>query len=437
MKKKFVILIVLALMPVGLLPTSAQETPFTLTVDSELQPAVSTLFRAWYNAEPAFVEAGGDVIATANRDQIPEGFVDVPPHFLPGAFFLTEVMDSTPIDEFINFAVSPDGQAVLIEGGFLPDSITITDQIGHEVTIPQPVRSVITPYSIATYLVYGVDAEDRLIAGGYLGARDPIGAERMEAIDPRFPELSAYVMTQREINIEEVANLDPDVIFTSSRSAWLDTISELGIPLVLFEGESPERLKESMLIAGQVFGPNAAAHANAWVSLYDRIYAQVVAVTEGVSADERPSVMLMGEEPTRVISGDMYQTDIIEAAGGQSVSNELTGFWNDVNLEQVVVWNPDVIVIVPYGNVTPETLTNSPEWQAVAAVQNGKVYKMPSWIAPWDSPVPDSVLGIIWLAQMLFEDGVGFDCATEAIGFFDIFYDYQLPEEEITALCGA
>ncbi len=437
MMKNLVILTVFALMVVGLIPASAQESPFTFTVDSELQPAVSALFRAWYDAEPAFVETGGDVIATTNRDQIPEDFADVPPHFLPGAFFLTELVDNTSIDEFINFAVSPDGQAVLIEGGFLPDSITITDQADHEVTIPQPVRSVITPYSIATYLVYGVDAEDRLIAGGYLGARDPIGAERMVAIDPRFPELSAYVMTQREINIEEVANLHPDVIFTSSRSAWLDTISELGIPLVLFEGESPERLKESVLIAGQVFGPNAAAHADAWVSLYDRVFAQVIAATEDIPADERPSVMLMGEEPTRVISGDMYQTDIIEAAGGQSVSDELTGFWNDVNLEQVVVWNPDVIVIVPYGNVTSETLMDSPEWQAVAAVQNGAVYKMPSWVAPWDSPVPDSVLGVIWLAQTLFENGVGLDCSTEAIEFFDIFYDYQLPQEEITALCGA
>jgi iron complex transport system substrate-binding protein len=413
---------------------SGQDAPFTLQADEALQPAITALYTARYGIAPTFVDASADLLATSDRDVLPDDFAGVPPHFLPDAFFVVQSENSA---EFVDFAVSPDGQQALIDADFLPASVTVVDQAGNTLEIAQPVRRAITPYSIATYLVYGVGAADRLVAGGYLGARDPIGAARMEAIDPRFPQLSGYVMTQREINVEQVANLMPDVIFASARSAWLDAIAELGIPVVLFQGESPELLKESMAIAGQVFGPNAAAHAAAWVDYYDGIFSQVVEETSDLAADERPRVLLVGEDPLRVISGDMYQTDIIAAAGGQSVSAELTGFWNDVNLEQVALWNPEVIVIVPYGSVTVQTITGSPEWQTISAVQNGQVYKMPSWVAPWDAPVPDSVLGIIWLAQKLFPDSVDLDCGAEAVTFFNTFYGYPIPQDDIAALCAS
>lgn len=433
MKKLWLIVLCIVLL-VAAAVASAQDVPFTVQADEALQPAITALYTARYGAAPVFTDVGADLLTTSDRDALPDGFAGVPPHFLPDAFLLAQSEDAA---EFVDFAISPDGQQVLVDAGFLPNSVTVVDQAGNTVEIPQPVRRVITPYSIATYMVYGVNAADRLVAGGYLGARDPIGAARMEAIDPRFPELSAYVMTQREINVEQVANLAPDVIFASARSAWLDAIAELDIPVVLFQGESPELLKESMMLAGQILGPDAAAHAAAWADYYDSIFSQVEAETSDLTDDERPRVLLVGEDALRVISGDMYQTDIIAAAGGQSVSAELKGFWNDVNLEQVALWNPDVIIIVPYGSVTPETITGSAEWQVINAVQNGRVYKMPSWVAPWDAPVPDSVLGIIWLAQKLFPDRVDLDCGAEAVKFFNLFYGYDVPQDDITAICAS
>lgn len=430
------LLMLLMLVTLSMTVLSAQEAPFTLQADADLQPALTALHAAFYDSEPVFVDADADLMATTDRANLPADFAGVAPHFLPEAFFIPQA-DSPEAAAFVAFAVSPDGQQALIDAGFLPDSVTLIDQTGTEVVIPQPVRRVVSPYSLATYLVYGVNAADRLVAGGYLGARDPIGAARMEAIDPRFAELSGYTMNQREINIEQLALLMPDVIFTSSRSAWLDTVAELGIPVVLFEGEAPELLVQAMLIAGQVLGPNAAAHADAWATDYDAVLAQVTEATADLSEEERPRVLMVGEEPLRVISGDMYQTDIIAAAGGQSVSADLTGFWNDVNLEQIALWAPDVIIIVPYGNVTPETLTDDESWQIIPAVQNGQVYKMPSWVAPWDAPVPDSLLGIIWLAQTLFPERLDLDCTTAALAFFETYYNTTLPADGVAAVCGA
>ncbi|MFN7209940.1 MAG: ABC transporter substrate-binding protein [Aggregatilineales bacterium] len=428
------VLIVLLLAPLSAPASLAQSAPFTIEAAAELQPALIALYKARYGAEPTFVARDGDLIATNDPAFLPSGRTRVPPHFLPDSFFVN-ARPNAEAESFAAFAVSPDGQAALIEGGFLPKSVTVTDQAGNTVEVAQPVRRILTPYSIATYLIYGVGAADRLVGAGYLGTRDPVGAARMSAIDPRFPTLSGYTLNQREINIEQVAQLAPDLIVTSARTAWLDTVRELNIPFVLLEGESPELLKESVRLMGALLGPNARAQAERWIAYYDDIFTAVVEATKDLT--ERPSVLFIGTAPLRVISGQMYQTDIIAAAGGRSVSAELGGYWNDVNLEQVALWNPEVIVIAPYGEVTPQTLKESPEWAIIKAVQDGKVYKMPSWVAPWDTPVMDSVLGVIWLAQKLFPGRVNLDCALEAQFFFEVFYDHALPEAEIAAVCGS
>jgi iron complex transport system substrate-binding protein len=62
---------------------------------------------------------------------------------------------------------------------------------------------------------------------------------------------------------------------------------------------------------------------------------------------------------------------------------------------------------------------------------------MPKLVAPWDTPAPDSVLGIIWMAQRLYPDLVELDCATEAAYFYNTFYGYAISTNEIEALCAA
>lgn len=62
---------------------------------------------------------------------------------------------------------------------------------------------------------------------------------------------------------------------------------------------------------------------------------------------------------------------------------------------------------------------------------------MPSYVAPWDTPIQESVLGVIWMANLFYPGQVDLDCATEVGYFYQTFYNYALPEEEITALCGS
>jgi iron complex transport system substrate-binding protein len=409
---------------------------FTIQADADLQPAVTVLYAACFPDElPVFVDAEADLLVTTATQDDAFSLSYLPATFLPGTVLIPQ-SDSFDAAYFIAFAVSPAGQQVLIDIGALPPTVTLTDQAGNTVEIDQPVRRVISTYGPATAIVYSVDAESRLASASYLGARDELGAAAMERIDPRFQDLIGDDnFSQDDFNLEEAANLDPDLIITSARTSWLDTVSELGVPFFLYDAETPERLKEAVLLTGQLFGPNSTAQAEAWVNYYDWVYASILEQTQDLPEEERPRVLFTGTAPTRVASGDMYQTSLIEIAGGISASAELTGYWNDVNLEQIAAWDPDVIIVPPYGGATVGAITENPDWQILDAVQAGRVFQMPKLVVPWDTPSPDSVLGIIWLAQRLFPDVVTLDCAEQAQYFYYTYYDYPISADEIDTIC--
>ena len=51
----------------------------------------------------------------------------------------------------------------------------------------------------------------------------------------------------------------------------------------------------------------------------------------------------------------------------------------------------------------------------------------------WDSPVPSSILGTMWLSSILNEDKYPYDkFKDEAVEFYKEFYDIEINKEELT-----
>ncbi len=312
----------------------------------------------------------------------------------------------------------------------LAGTVTVVDQTGRTVTVHQPVTRIASVYGISTYYVYALGAQDRLITAGYIGVKSADKAPRaLKEIDPDLAERMAFDTP----NVEEIASLAPDLVLSNpyKNAGIADQLTELGIPTVEYVPESLDRVKGAMLLTGKVLGGDAYSRAQAFARDYDRIIAEVA---NAVAGKTPVSVYFCGTSKLRVASGDMYQTEMIELAGGESVSKSLKGYWNNVNLEQVLSWNPQVIVIAPYGRVTPKDILSDPDWGSIAAVRNKRVYKMPRVIAPWDTPVPDSLVGILWLAEVLHPGAVPLDLAAEFRNFYSTYYGYELSEEEAARL---
>lgn len=325
---------------------------------------------------------------------------------------------------------------LLLVSGFavaLKEVVELVDQAGVVVQIPQPVERIVSAYGIATYYVYALGAGDRIVNAWYVQIRGISKApEALHRIEPNLEEKLSF----GKPNVEEIVAQKPDLVLANpvKHGDMIKMLNELGIPTVQYIAETPEALKEAMLITGRALGPETAARAEAFCSYYDRVLTQVASQTDEIPNDRRVCVYFCGSDPLRVASGDMYQSLMIEEAGGVSVSQDLKGYWNDVNLEQVLVWKPDVIIITTYGGLQPEDILKDPDWQTIPAVQSGRVYKMPGLAAAWDTPVPDSLLGIMWLADVLYPGQADLNLASEMRSFYAEFYEYQPSDEEVAQL---
>ena len=315
------------------------------------------------------------------------------------------------------------------------DILRVVDQTGRIIDVPQPVERIVSAYGIATYYVYALGAGDRIVNAWYVQIRGISQApEGLHRIEPNLAEKLSFGIP----NLEEVVAKEPDLVLTNpvKHGTLAATLAELGIPAIQYTAETPKAIKEAMLLTGTALGPETTARAEAFADTCDRVLDQIRTQTDAIPSDQRLRVYFCGSDPLRAASGDMYQSLMIEAAGGISVSQGLIGYWNNVNLEQVLVWEPDVIVITTYGGLEPEGILNDPDWQAIPAVKNERVYKIPGLAAAWDTPVPDSILGILWLAERLYPEEVSFDLEEEVRNFYGTFYDCQLSDEEIARLLG-
>lgn len=407
---------------------AALAAPATVAVHPDLMPVFDLLAPAYPGPTPDRVTTTADLDlepGTIAWDDLRSVAV------LPGVR-LTVTSDTAEAHAFADFARSPAAQRVLIAAGLLPSTVTIKDQAGRTVVVPQPVQRVSTSYAPTTYLAYGLGAGDRVVLANYLGARDPAGAAAMTRIDPRFVELGT-IAPQETTNVEVIARLAPDVVFAAARSEWIPSVEALGIAVIAFEGESAERLREAVRIAGAIFGPDAASRAEAWVAYSDHVATRIAADLAAVP--ERPRVLFTGTQRTRVASGAMYQTSLIDAAGGVSVTAHLGGYWNDVGIEQVLTWDPDFVLVPPYGGASVAAVVDDPEWRLLRSVTDGRVLRLPKLVAPWDTPVPDSVLAVVWLAEALHPGRVTLACAAETDFFYRRFYGYEIGPDEVAELC--
>jgi iron complex transport system substrate-binding protein len=125
---------------------------------------------------------------------------------------------------------------------------------------------------------------------------------------------------------------------------------------------------------------------------------------------------------------NVAQTDILQGKG-------MTG----VSLEQVYNWKPDLILVWSGNfdgmNSYREILTSS-AWQNLDAVRNKAVYQVPWRPFGWIDRPPglNRLIGIVWLAHLLYPDMFTYDITAVVKTFFLQFYHYEPTDEEALEL---
>lgn len=302
----------------------------------------------------------------------------------------------------------------------LAQEVTVTDVLGREVTLPKPATKVVGTHNPSMNLAIVLGGGGKYVAG--------FGNKKMAngLYDFVFPELANDVVQigkGKDINFETVASLKPDLAILPERFAnQAEQYEAIGVPAVvaLPSTESFETITNALTMVGTLLGEDERAAEI--VSMFDEKIAKGSEIA--AAASEKPSILFLGSSDIHTVASDaLIQSIIMEAAGGVNAATglDVSGDFAEVNMEQIISWNPDVIWVPVYADYTVDDVLKGEEWAQINAVKNGKVYQFPSALEPWDYPTASSVLGLSWAMYNLHPDLYSFD---ELMKDVDDYYNF-------------
>ncbi len=252
------------------------------------------------------------------------------------------------------------------------------------------------------------------------------------------PNMSNAVSTfGSDFNYEELVALGPQVVFDSTDS-MRDILDQLGIPLVNCSFSTYEEMQQSIALSAQVFGGDAVEIAERYNDELSQTVADVTAVTDEIAEEDRPTVLHGNSVYTCTLDGTGTIIDTwINAAGGRNaVSDATSDATTQFSLEQIIEWNPDVIITGQPDEV--EQILSDPDWASIAAVQNGQVYVNPKGVFGWDRYGVEELLQIQWAAALLHPDLFpDLDIEQKVKDFYSTYLNYELTDEEVKLIMGA
>ncbi|WP_213974040.1 ABC transporter substrate-binding protein [Tepidanaerobacter acetatoxydans] len=267
--------------------------------------------------------------------------------------------------------------------------ITLTDQMGREVTIEKLPERIISLAPSNTEILFTLGLEDRIV-----GVTDfcdyPEAAKSKEKIGGFS-----------EPNIEKIISLQPDLILaTSMHQKPVEELEKLNVPSVVLDPKDFEDVFTSIEIIGKATGVDdkAAAVVGDLKARVKDVDDKVIKLTE----DERPKVYYeIWPSPITTAGPGTFVNDIIQRAGGENIAKDAKKAYPQYSQEMIVAKNPDIIIFSHHGssNQSAEDILNRQGWESIEAIKNNKVFYVEENLV--QRATPRLVDGLEQLAEMM------------------------------------
>jgi len=233
-------------------------------------------------------------------------------------------------------------------------------------------------------------------------------------------------------NVESILALRPDAVFqwASLGDELLEVLDRVGLRTIGVRCCSQADLETYSGIMGQLAGKEDRAAEMMRRQAVRR--AEIAQAMAGLPDAERPRIVYLRRftDALSVAGAGSYNDDYIRLAGGANAAEGPGSTAATVTLEQVLAWNPEVILLGNFDTAIPADIYGDPRWAGVAAVRARRVYRMPLGGYRWDPPNQESALTWTWIALLLHPGRGGFDLRADMRDWYRFLYRHELTEEE-------
>lgn len=320
-----------------------------------------------------------------------------------------------------------------------PDVPTVmfTDSVGREVEVPETITRI-SPSGKTAQLILFALAPDMLVS--ISSAYSLIEQEYLPKEYHYLPVIGQFYGTGGELNYEEIAKIGPEVIIdlgeTKEDAAEdMDKISKsVNIPAVHIEATT-ETMPQAYRALGKLLGREEEAERLA--TYCEQVLADTDAVMEKVGDNRANLLYCMGDAGLNVTASGSLQAEVVNKVSNNvaQMDNPSTrGTGNEANLEQIILWDPEVIFFSPESIY--DKVGDSPAWQEVTAIKNDNYYKAPMGPVNWmvSPPSVNRYLGMLWAPKVLYPDVADYDLYEKVKEYFELFYHTELTREQYDEL---
>jgi iron complex transport system substrate-binding protein len=128
--------------------------------------------------------------------------------------------------------------------------------------------------------------------------------------------------------------------------------------------------------------------------------------TGAIPDEERVRVYAVVGTPLTTYGGDQYFSSMVKTAGGINVAESLNGSKVVVSKEQLMEWDPEVIIVLAWGAEMSsiQDILDDPALQEISAVKNTRIYSDPGYYSRWVHPDITSCLGTLTMAKLMYPE---------------------------------
>lgn len=316
---------------------------------------------------------------------------------------------------------------------------TIVDMLERTVTVPDTIRTVYGTSPPATNLIYAMDP------GLLAGLNTPMRDGEIKYMDKRLQALpvgGGWFGQGRTPNMETLLTIRPDIILVSmhklshNRDMVEKTLEPLGVPLVFVTMDTLSEYPAVFRFMGELL--NRKERAETLAAYAEDTLSRMMTLRESIPDNKRISVYY-AEQADGLTSecADSIHAELIPLCGATNVvqcASETVVGMNTLGMEQVMIYRPDVIVTHNAGFYN--RVFSDKRWNNVPAVQNKRVYLIPTLPMNWFDRSPSfmRLIGARWLACALYPDLYAFDRDRETRLFYALFLNVTLSDRDLAEI---
>jgi ABC-type Fe3+-hydroxamate transport system substrate-binding protein len=276
--------------------------------------------------------------------------------------------------------------AWLLLSTFALASRVVQDETGRSVVLPDKVNRIVCLTPSVTDTVYAIGASNAIV-----GITDFTMYPAQAARDKQS------VGDILNPSLERIFAMHPDVVIGVSTLNSPETfkgLERIGVPVFLVHGRGLAGLYSSITSIGK-----AIAREDDAARLVQRLKAREAKVRAQSAGKKHPSVFLVVQlDPCITAGRGAFITELIEAAGAKSVTDDLVQDWQRISLEAIIPRRPEYIMLMKSAPIELKDMQARVGWKSMAAVQRGRLIRVDDRL---QSPSPAAFDALEDLARQL------------------------------------